>query len=147
MGVISDLTIDKSGNSVGPSCLSNGKQHEAGLGGLASVPLAKAREIAASFRAMLADGRNPIVERRAQRQLQRKRQTFGQIAEDFFATHESSWRNAKHAREWHTTLVTYAASLWDTPIDQVDTQSVLAILRPLWISKSTTASRVRGELK
>jgi hypothetical protein len=37
-----------------------GRQREAGLGSINTVPLAKARTIAATFREILFDGRDPI---------------------------------------------------------------------------------------
>jgi hypothetical protein len=45
----------------------NGRVREAGLGPLESVPLADARKLAQEAREMLAKGKDPIVERRAQR--------------------------------------------------------------------------------
>ena len=113
-------------------------QHEAGLGSLNSVPLAKAREISADFRGYLAAGLNPIIERRNHRPVRHK--TFGQMAQDFLTAHEAGWSNTKHKQQWRTTLETYAAPLWDLPVDQVDTTAILAILKPLW---STIPGRVR----
>jgi Arm DNA-binding domain len=56
----------------------DGRQREAGLGGVNSVPLAKARVLAAEFREAIAAGRDPVAERKAARQAQRSRKTFGQ---------------------------------------------------------------------
>ena len=57
----------------------DGRQREAGLGGVNSVPLAKARVLAAEFREAIAAGRDPVAERKAARQAQRSRKTFGQF--------------------------------------------------------------------
>jgi hypothetical protein len=43
-----------------------GRLREMGLGGVTSVPLAKARELAAEARALLADGVNPLERKRAE---------------------------------------------------------------------------------
>jgi hypothetical protein len=88
-----------------------GKQREAGLGSAITVPLAKARELAASFRASLADGQDPIAARRAGRAAQAGRKTFGAVAESFLAAKAPGWRNPKHRAQWRLTLETYAAPL------------------------------------
>jgi integrase len=142
------LTIDPSGNKRWTFLFQQrGKQQEAGLGGLTSVPLTQAREIAASFRADLAAGLNSIVERRGQRRLQTNRRTFGQVAENFLAAHQASWGNAKHQEQWKMTLEIYAQPLWDLPVEQVDTAAVLNILQPLWSTIPETASRLRGRIE
>jgi len=43
-----------------------GRRREMGLGGVNAVPLARARRLAAEYRALLAEGRDPIAERRAE---------------------------------------------------------------------------------
>src|SRR5580704_7574645 len=45
----------------------DGKLKEMGLGGLTSVPLARARELTAKARAEVADGRDPIARRKIAR--------------------------------------------------------------------------------
>lgn len=122
----------------------HGKQYEAGLGALNSVPLAKAREIAASFRATLAAGLNPIVERRNHRPA--RHEMFGQMVENFLTAHERSW-GEKHGQQWRQTLEIYAAPLYNLPINQVDTAAVLSVLQPLWSSIPETASRLRGRIE
>ena len=96
---------------------------------------------------MLAEGLNPLVERRAQRTLQKKQPTFGIVAAEFLVTHQKSWGSDKHKKEWKNTLETYAQSLWNIPIDQVDTAAVIQVLQPLWQEKFETASRLRGRIE
>jgi integrase len=124
-----------------------GKQREAGLGPTNAVPLAKAREIAASFRAALANGDDPIKTRRAAREAQDARKTFGEVADAFLAAKAHGWRNAKHRAQWRMTLADYAAPLRALPVDEVDTAAVLAVLQPLWQAKPETASRLRGRIE
>lgn len=45
------------------------------------------------------------------------------------------------------TLRTYAAPLWDLPVEEVDTAAVLSVLQPLWQTKRETASRLRGRIE
>ncbi len=120
-----------------------GKLKEMGLGGLVSVPLARARELAADARAQVAGGKNPILERRSERAVP----MFGVVADTFVADLSPQWRNEKHRAQWAMTLTTYAAPLRNRPVDAVTTEDVLGVLRPLWTSKPETASRLRGRIE
>ena len=73
-----------------------GQQIQHGLGGLASVSLAMARERAAECRRHVAEGRNPIEARRAKADIP----TFGELAEMVVGSLESGWRNEKHRVQW-----------------------------------------------
>ncbi len=124
-----------------------GRQREAGLGSANAVPLAKARSVAASFREILAGGGDPIEDRQAERRTHDRRRTFGEVADDVLASKEASWRNAKHRAQWRMTLTHYAAPLRDVPVADIDTQAVLAVLQPIWQTKTVTASRLRGRIE
>jgi integrase len=58
-----------------------------------------------------------------------------------------SWRNEKHAAQWKMTLLHYAAPLRHLPVDKIDTDEVLSVLKPLWNAKPETASRLRGRIE
>ena len=45
------------------------------------------------------------------------------------------------------TLTVYAAPLRDLPVDKINTEDVLAVLKPLWTTKPETASRLRGRIE
>jgi hypothetical protein len=95
------LLIDKSGAKRWVFMFERaGRQREAGLGGVNSVPLAKAREIAVGFRELLADGVDPIEARQGERRAKDRRKTFGQVAAAFLAAKETGWRNEKHRKQW-----------------------------------------------
>jgi integrase len=124
-----------------------GKQREAGLGSVNAVPLAKARETAASFRAALADGRDPIEDRQAARVEHGARKTFGDVANDYLNVNAHGWRNAKHRAQWRMTLEVYGKRLWPLPVETIDTVVVLEALKPIWQTKPETASRLRGRIE
>jgi integrase len=73
--------------------------------------------------------------------------TFGAVALEFISSHESGWKNEKHRKQWRSTLETYAAPIWNKPIATVDENDVLAILKPIWMTKPETARRVRGRIE
>lgn len=120
------------------------KRREMGLGSLRDISLARARELAAQARSDRAAHRDPITSRNARRS---GNVTFGQVADALIESMQSNWRNAKHRYQWRETLNTYAAPLRTTAIDQVTTEQVLAVLKPIWLTKSETAARLRGRLE
>ena len=82
----------------------NGRSREMGLGSLKAISLADAREKAALCRAALTDGIDPIEARKSDRSrgivADQKTITFADAANAYIATHESGWKNAKHATQW-----------------------------------------------
>src|SRR5258708_8035157 len=120
-----------------------GRAKEMGLGSAATVPLADAREKAASARRKLAQGLNPIDERKRDGGIP----TFGEMADDVRETLFAGFRNEKHKAQWKSTLETYAAPLRAKPVDTIATDDVLAVLKPIWTAKADTASRIRGPIE
>ncbi|WLB89652.1 tyrosine-type recombinase/integrase [Bradyrhizobium japonicum] len=120
-----------------------GRAKEMGLGSATSVPLADAREKAASARRMIAQGLNPIVERKRDGDIP----SFGEMADDVREALSAGFRNDKHKAQWKSTLETYAAALRAKPVDTITTDDVLAVLKPIWSTKAETASRVRGRIE
>ena len=118
----------------------DGKRRDIGLGGFPAVGLAKARERAQEHREAVADGRNPIAERR-----RRAVPTFGAAVEAVFEAN-SHW-SARHAETWRATLAKHAAPLWERPIDRIDRQDVLACLTPMWAEIAETGRRTRATLR
>src|SRR6516164_4521600 len=120
-----------------------GKAREMGLGTPANVALADARERAAHARRMVAQGIDPIHERKRTGGVP----TFGEMADQVREALSVGFRNEKHKAQWKTTLRTYAAPLRGKPVDAISTDDVLAVLKPIWTTKPETASRVRGRIE
>ena len=133
----------------------DGKRREMGLGVVAAKSLAVARAEAAALQVQVRQGVDPLAARHeadadAEAQTARAEAaatTFGDVAEQYIAAHRAGWRNAKHAAQWSATLATHAATLTDLPVGEVDTASILRVLRPLWTTKTETASRVRSRVE
>ena len=130
----------------------NSKSREMGLGSLDSLPVKQAREKAAEYRRLLADGVDPIehrkIERSNSKQEQEKAKTFKECADEYIENKKGGWSNAKHAQQWSNTLRDYAHPLiGKLPIKEVDIEHVKKILTPIWASKNETATRVRGRIE
>lgn len=128
-----------------------GKLRDKGLGPLLDVTLEKARDLAANCRTALRDGKDPIDQKRQERiaaQVERSSQvTFSDCVTRYIKAHEGSWRNAKHAAQWASTIDTYAADLKPPPVSAIDVGHVLGVLEPIWATKTETATRVRQRIE
>jgi integrase len=129
-----------------------GKAREMGLGSVADMPLAEARERAGDCRRLLRDGIDPIEQRRVERAravlADAKTLTFTACAEAYITSHRSGWRNAKHAEQWTNTLATYAYPVFGSlPVQAVDLGLVMKVIEPMWTKMPETASRLRGRIE
>lgn len=135
----------------------NKRRREMGLGSVTEVSLKKARDAAADARALLADGLDPIDERKATEQaalaeLEAERAAsavplFGKFAESYIDTHEEGWRNPKHRQQWRSTIKTHAAILLQKPVNDITADDVVAVLKPIWRKVPETAGRLRGRIE
>jgi integrase len=78
--------------------------------------------------------------------------TFRQCAEQYIDSHKAGWSNVKHARQWPSTLQQYVYPvIGNIPVAQLSgragTQKIKQALDPIWYTKTTTASRVRGRIE
>jgi integrase len=126
----------------------NGRERWFGLGPLHAVTLKDARERARTARLQLLDGIDPIDARRAERAKAKLVMTFREAAEAYNRLHEQKWRNAKHRKQFLASLACYAYPvLGDMTVSTIDTAAVLRVVEPIWLSKTETASRVRGRIE
>ena len=129
-----------------------GRRRDIGLGPYPTVSLARAREIVHSNRIAVAEGRDPLLEKREAREAARSPSpsipTFAEAASSVIELRRPIWSNPKHAAQWESTLVTYAfPAIGNRPVDRITSGDVLAILTPIWTAKHETASRVRQRME
>lgn len=130
----------------------HGKRREFGLGSFPEVTLAMAHQKARDLKDKLAQGVDPVQEKQeaARRLLATKftNKTFTECCVAYVLAHGPTWRNAKHRQQWENTLASYAAPIiGQLPIDAVDTAGVMAVLQPIWSTKTETATRLRGRIE
>lgn len=125
----------------------HGRPRTMGLGSIAEISLAKAREKALAARGLLRDSIDPIQHRAAKRRLA-ETPIFRDAAATYIETHKGTWRNNKHAKQWENTLATYAEpKIGNMSVKDITTEDVLTVLQPIWNEKPETASRVRGRIE
>lgn len=128
------------------------RRRDMGLGGFPDVTLAQAREEARAARARIRAGVDPVEEARAARSAliaaQLSMLTFQQAAEAYIDAHKAGWKNEKHQKQWTSTLQAYVyPKVGSVLVRDVELPQVLAVLEPIWKTKTETASRLRGRVE
>ena len=124
--------------------LIRGRRRELGLGSVALVPLAEAREKALANRKLARQGGDPLAEKRRSQGTP----TFAEAAMRVLDQKRAGWRNPRHSREWISSLKRFAfPRIGKVPVSEVTSADVLEILTPLWHRKVSTAKRVRQRLR
>ena len=136
------------------------RMREMGLGpagyGKGETPLAAARDQAGELIKLVRSGGDPLAEREAQERARKaaaqieaiRAKTFKQAAEEFMTLAEAGLRSAKHRKQWRATLETYAYPvIGEIAVADIETLHVLGVLRPIWTTKTETASRVRNRIE
>ncbi len=124
--------------------LVRGRRRELGLGSVALVPLAEAREKALAYRKLARQGGDPLAEKRRSQGIP----TFAEAAMRVLEQKRDGWRNPKHSREWLSSLSRFAfPRIGKMPVSEVTSADLLEILTPLWHRKVATAKRVRQRLR
>ena len=131
------------------------KRYDLSLGSYPNVSLKEARVRATAARAQLNAGQRPEptwqpqpLNKEQQQSKVPSKVTFSQYAADCINSKRAEWKNAKHAKQWSSTVEMYANSMiGGKPIDAVDMDDILNILTPIWTTKTVTATRLRGRLE
>lgn len=125
----------------------DGHQREAGLGPFHDVPLKAAREKATEYRAMLVRGIDPLAAKLAEQIAIRGRRTFGECAEELYAAKLPGFRSAIGAKTWRDSIANYCGPILNRPVETIDTDAVLVVLRPLWTRVRSTGISVRARIE
>ena len=121
----------------------DGRRHDLGLGGFPLITPEHARRRAAVNRLAVADGRNPLAEKRKS-----ILPTFREAAERTYEANRPRWRSDKVAKNWLQQLERHAFKrLGNLNVDNIGREDVLAVLTPIWTSKPETARRIRRSIK
>lgn len=121
----------------------NKKRHSIGVGSINVISLSEAREKALNYRKLLQERVNPLEHFRqsiVQAKIDKEnRKTFIECATQYIEDNRSGWKNAKHAKQWTTTLETYAyPHIGKTAVADITTKMIVDLLRPIWVEKAET---------
>lgn len=131
----------------------DGRMRNKGLGAYRDVPLQEARDTADELRLQLRRGVDLFAERDEARRAKRIEASknipsFKWCAEQYIEAHEAEWRNEKHRAQWRSTLKNYVDPVFGSkPVSDVTRNDVLAVLEPIWRTKTETANRLRGRIQ
>ena len=148
-----------------------------GLGGFPEISLAEARRRAADVRDAIKAGADPAeawrigaaardmmakgyaqgeawATARDQRQAvkdgaaQARKMTFEKAVDEYLKTKLSEFRNEKHQKQWRSTLDNYACPvIGKLNVDAITVHDIERTLEPIWLTKTETASRLRGRIE
>lgn len=121
-----------------------GKRCDIGLGSVALVSLAEAREEARRLRRIARAGGDPLAERR---QARRSVPTFEEAARQVHASHAVSFKNEKHRKQWLSSLGAVFSAFGGKRVDAVTSADVLGALSPNWLARPETSRRVLQRIR
>ena len=126
-----------------------GRRRYLGLGTARDVSLAEARQRAATARAMLDAGQDPIDARNGRRAAAMlnaaKVLSFREAAIAFIEAHSVA---SKSIGQWTASLDTYVNPVFGAlPVQEIDTGLVMKVIEPLWTTKTVTAGRIRNRIE
>ncbi len=123
-----------------------GRRRNAGLGSYPQVGIAVAGKLAREMREQIAAGSDPL-EIKAAEDSKPKMPTFREAAAQLHRELTPGWKNPKHVQQWLNTLTEYAfPTVGSLPIDQIQPRHIADVLRPIWLAKAETATRVKQRL-
>ena len=125
-----------------------GKRREKSLGIFPSVSLTDARKGAISLRAGLNNGMPPTIVSSPDIPSHEESVTFRSFALEWIELNKIQWTNQKHYLQWLSSLEAYCFPIiGEKPIDEVSVDDLLRILRPIWNTKTESATRIRERIE
>jgi integrase len=125
------------------------RRREIGLGsakgkGRDGLALADARLKAADLRKMLAEGKDPAAERRAEMVAGT---TFGEFADTFLQSIKAGFKGKNTHADWKRDLEVRCQPLRAKELAEITTNDILAILSPIWMAINRTAREMRSRIE
>lgn len=128
------------------------KKREIGLGPFPEISLKAAKERALEAKDKLAQGIDPIAERKATQAAlmadARRGMTFADAWNEYAAEKVKEFSTDRYRAQWRATVETYAIpDLGPMLVQDITLQDVLRVLQPIWNEKTVTAVKVRERLE
>ena len=128
--------------------LVRGRRRELGLGSVALISLAEAREKAHANRKLAREGGDPLGEKRRTQGMP----SFAEAAPRVVEQQQAGWRDPNYPKVWLSNLERYAfPRIGKMPVSEVTSADLLEILTPIWYVKAPRArcvpQRIRAVLE
>jgi integrase len=123
----------------------SGKRRYAGLGSYPDVSIAEARSRGTDSWKQIGQRLDPLDIKAARSVAQSNLPpTFEDAAKQVYEQIKPAWKNGKHVDQWLNTLDLYVfPKIGKRRVDTLDVDDFANVLRPIWLSHSETASRVK----
>ncbi len=126
----------------------NKRTRDMGLGAYPDLSLSEARQEHEKWSKLAKRKIDPINEREALQRAYEDKRSFEDLAMEFIEDRKETWTNPKSAQAWENTLRMYAFPIiGHQPIEKINAMMIKDILKPIWRTKSETASRLRGRIE
>ncbi len=130
----------------------NGKRKDMSIGTYPKKSVKEARNEAIDAKRIVDNGIDPINNKKtlteANIEREQKKLSFKEFALQCVEEKAHEWRNQKHADQWVYTLKEFAFPvIGNKSLDSITTNDILSILKPIWLTKTNTAVRLRGRLE
>ena len=126
------------------------KRRETSFGSYPEVGIADAGKQGAAARELIAKGIDPLEEKKRVEQASQHIKSIPTFEAASVILHNElllSWKNKKHRQQWINTLKTYAFPFVGAySLDSLTPALIADVLRPIWLNKPETASRVKQRL-
>ena len=123
-----------------------GKRRNAGLGSFPEVGIAEVGKQAVTMRELITKGIDPLEEKATEASAP-KVPTFQDAANTLHEELLPGWKNVKHGNQWINTITEYAnPHIGALPLDQIQPRHIASVLRPIWLDKAETASRLKQRI-
>lgn len=124
-----------------------GKRRNMGLGSYPEIGIAEVGKLGTLIREKLAAGIDPLEERKTLTTDAPIMPDFKKAAETLHCELLPGWKNAKHGQQWINTIAEYAyPTLGTLPLNEIQPGHIAGVLRPIWLSKAETASRLKQRI-
>ena len=121
----------------------DGRRRDIGLGAYPTVSLAKARQHALANRLSVANGGDPLSDKR-----RAKTPTFREAAQATFEANRPRWRDTKTARNWMQGMEKRAFPvIGKMRVDRIRREDILRILKPVWSAHPDVARKLRQRIR
>ena len=127
-----------------------GKRRDIGFGVYPEVSIHEARRLGTEARQLIASSVDPLEERerlKEKAKLEKNILTFEAAAHRVHNDLKAGWKNKKHQAQWISSLSAHVfPTIGSKTIDNITVNDVADALRPVWLTKPETASRVKQRI-